>query len=488
MEHIVNGIYSSQIESQYLLMKKHLDNFKLNYNFIKKEFNIEGDGSHLTPVWSKAVIEKVRYCLDILNKMKDNEIAFFTDVDIMPLNTYEFLIDFLKDNDIVFMTDKENNFFHKQQVNSGFYLVKKTKKSINLIKKWLDECEKEEKKGINVKNQPILNRILLDFDIKYDVFPLNIIAKYPNKIYKETIAYHAIYCKGNQEKINNMKLALDNYNKLFTKRNLKVALAFWGLGQLDYSYQSLEKNILNILKFNKIDYDMFWYTYKVDKFKNFKYNNYQNNILKAKYYKIEEVNKVKEFVKLENYRYNGDIWNYNDNFKTLDNFILAMYSKYKTTMMIKESLIEYDYIIFLRPDVIYKSEFKLEYFDLVNDRNIVIPDFAKIGKFRFNDRFAILNYNNYLKYGTIFDKLLKLGNNFKYHSEYIIGYILREIYDLNFEYIYFYFSRVRGNGKIIYDKSETRSRIRKFFYIIPIYIKVIILIFFYYLFNYLFFN
>ena len=50
---------------------------------------------------------------------------------------------------------------------------------------------------------------------------------------------------------------------------MKVALAFFGITRsLKYTYNSILLNIFNVFYKNKIDYDIFIHTYKLENYKN----------------------------------------------------------------------------------------------------------------------------------------------------------------------------------------------------------------------------
>ena len=134
--------------------------------------------------------------------------------------------------------------------------------------------------------------------------------------------------------------------------------------------------------------------------------------------------------------------------KPVDNFICAMYSRQQLTNLIKESGEEFDYIIFLRPDVKYHKKFDLTYFNYVDSNTICVPDFHLYDN--INDRFCIATMPNGLKYGSIFKYMLPYSKQKKLHSETFHGYCIREIMKIALN-ISFCFSRVRANGNMLED-------------------------------------
>ena len=137
------------------------------------------------------------------------------------------------------------------------------------------------------------------------------------------------------------------------------------------------------------------------------YNN-EFKLLNPKYAKVDIQDDIIKQLNLESYRTYPDPWK--TNYNSVDNFILACYSKKVLTTMIEEHIEEYDYVMFMRPDCLYLDKINIDYFSLINDQNILIPNFAiEHCKHKINDRFAITNTNNYKIYGNIFDNLLNLS-------------------------------------------------------------------------------
>ena len=240
---------------------------------------------------------------------------------------------------------------------------------------------------------------------------------------------------------------------------MKIALSFFGLTRsLRYTIQSIEKNILEELNKNNIEYDIFLHTYFLETYSNYRVNdvneftetiedmdNNEYKLLKAKYLQIDNQDEIKKEIKLEEYRTHQDPWN--SNYNSVDNFILAQYSKLQLVKMIEKSENSYDYIIYLRPDVLYLYKFDINYFKNIRDNIICIPDNCQFGKYNFNDRFAITNKKTYKIYGNIFNDLLQISKKKPLHSETVLGERLIKN-NINFKGIPIKFQRIRANGKI----------------------------------------
>lgn len=237
---------------------------------------------------------------------------------------------------------------------------------------------------------------------------------------------------------------------------MKIAIGFFGITRsLKYTINSINNNILEVFKLNKIKYDIFLHCYYLSSYSNKRakekinkknIDNEEYKLLKPKYFKQHKQYKIKKRLNLKSYRTYKDPWN--TGYNSVDNFILASYSKYRLTKMIKKHIKEYDYILFMRPDCKYIQKFDIKHFNLVNNNTIVIPNFHLCSKYKINDRFAITNKKTYKIYGKVYKKLLDLSKKNILHSETILGIILKKINNLNIKKIKFIFLRIRINGKI----------------------------------------
>jgi hypothetical protein len=224
-------------------------------------------------------------------------------------------------------------------------------------------------------------------------------------------------------------------NQPFNKR--KIALCFWGITRsLTHTIDSIKDKILYAFKNNNIEYTIFMHTYKLNKYRNERTHeniediqdiekmNDEYKLLNPDFLQIDNQDDIANTLNLDSYRTHQDPWN--TQYNSVDNFILAMYSKSKVTHMVEDSKIIFDYIIYLRPDVKYINEFNIDFLKGVNDNTICIPNFHLYNEVRFNDRFAICTNNSYKLYGNIFDKLLDLSKIMPLHSETVYAKILYE--------------------------------------------------------------
>ena len=238
---------------------------------------------------------------------------------------------------------------------------------------------------------------------------------------------------------------------------MKVAIGFFGITRsLKYTIDSINQNVLDVLKSNNIDYDIFVHCYSLSYYKNIRtkeeitnsseINNEEYKLLNPKYSRQDSQDEIKKKLNLLSYRTHKDHWN--TNYNSVDNFILGSYSKYLLTKMIEEHIEEYDFILFMRPDCMYLYKIDIKNFNLVDDHSIVIPNFHYYGPHDINDRFAITNQKTYKIYGEVFTQLLEMSKKQCLHSETIIGKILVDYNRLNIHRIFFNFVRVRCKGNI----------------------------------------
>jgi len=232
---------------------------------------------------------------------------------------------------------------------------------------------------------------------------------------------------------------------------MKVALCFWGLTRsLKYTIDSIQSNLLNILKKESVNYTIFMHTYTINrpytntwaKEYNILLDNEEYKLLSPDYLEIDNQDVIRDMLNLPEYRKMPDY--YKNNYETIDNFILAMYSKLQLTLLITKSDIEFDYYIYLRPDTMIKDVFNLTFFECINDTTLAIPKFELC--YNFNDKFAITNRNTYIIYGSIFNILLESSKICILHPETLYFNYIKS-YNIMLVYIPIILIRIRANGK-----------------------------------------
>jgi hypothetical protein len=159
------------------------------------------------------------------------------------------------------------------------------------------------------------------------------------------------------------------------------------------------------------------------------YNEYK--LLNPDFYKIEQQNEFLKTINFENY-FNKDLYNiYGGDTEhewrpqLILNHLCALESQKRVYNMVIESNTQYDFIIFIRPDVMVLNIFNI---DWLNDKfDIIIPN--KEHNKGLNDRFAIIPFNKAFKYATRIDEIIEFRkNNGRIVSEKYVKYIIEKYY------------------------------------------------------------
>ena len=230
---------------------------------------------------------------------------------------------------------------------------------------------------------------------------------------------------------------------------MKIALVFWGLTRsLSKTYPNIKEKILDYLKNCKIEYKIFLHTYYFEGTHSDRrtgeinitldFNEYK--ILNPDYYKIDNQDEIKKQINIEKYHK----FRYSYAPKTVENLICALYSQMKATELLQHCNEKFDYIWYLRSDVIFKSSIPLQWFRWINPNRFIVPYFAHNGG--INDRMAILTMDQALVYGKRFLQLEEYGKLLrgrKISSERFIKWVMRKYKTRNINYL---FKRLRANG------------------------------------------
>jgi hypothetical protein len=210
--------------------------------------------------------------------------------------------------------------------------------------------------------------------------------------------------------------------------NIKIAIIYYGLSRsLSKTIHSIRKNLFNVLDRNNIQYDIYIHTYKINgTYKNIwsgeETNNYNNEnineLLNPKYYLFDEQSNIEKSINFNEY-YTFTQWNGFFPEETvrymIKNLVLALYSKNKITKLFNKNSSQYDYAIISRPDIELTNEIDINYFNQLNNNNIIIPEQDSYEG--CNDRFCIGNPSIVSYYGTLYEKLLEYSKHTNIISE-----------------------------------------------------------------------
>lgn len=224
-----------------------------------------------------------------------------------------------------------------------------------------------------------------------------------------------------------------------------IAFAFWGIPR---SFNHSKDSIVQFMKsFNK-PYHVYFHTYQI----NGTYTNPRNNEYNVKIdsnvllslnptkFKIDDQDEISKILDFKKYYTYPDPWN--TGYNSVNNFILASYSKHLVTEMIDST--KYKYIIYIRPDCKFNSFYYNDMLNEIDDTTILIPKDALYGKYKFNDQFAITTNKNYKIYGNLFNHLYEYSKNHYMHSETYIGEMLI-IHNIQWKFILLNYEILRIN-------------------------------------------
>ena len=237
----------------------------------------------------------------------------------------------------------------------------------------------------------------------------------------------------------------------------KISICYWGMTRsTKYIFESHVKNLYDILKNNNIDFNIFMHTWETKNNTNIiwehpcdipvDYEEYK--LLKPDFYKIENQCDFLNTINFDNYfdkklydMYGGDT-HHEWRPQLIMNHLCALESQKRVYNMVLESSIEYDFILFIRPDVLILNNFDINCFK--NSFDIILPNYDHHEG--YNDRFAIIPFKLSLPYSTRIDEIIDFRkNNGRIVSEKYVKYIVNKYY-LNVKFIDFNMKIVRPNG------------------------------------------
>lgn len=240
---------------------------------------------------------------------------------------------------------------------------------------------------------------------------------------------------------------------------MRIALCFWGLCRSTHlTIESIEECIYKPLKEAGYDVTTFLHTYTL-------YRNYKNSrsnelniqlkntnykLLKPDNYKTENQDQIDIQLDFIKYRTMGDPWEHDtisvsDKWETLNNHIRALWSLQKVTELWTTCGQSFDVVLYLRPDVSYKTKLKKEWIEAVHRGTVFIPDFHLY--FGSNDRFAIGHPEDMKLYGNRLNEALSYSQRKPLHAEAFLTDFMRSK-GVQFVTIPFRFQRVRANGLV----------------------------------------
>jgi hypothetical protein len=235
----------------------------------------------------------------------------------------------------------------------------------------------------------------------------------------------------------------------------KIAICYWGMTRSTrFVYKTHESNLYDVLKDNNIDYDIFMHTWETDnnivwekKYDNpIDYEEYK--LLNPTYYEKQKQDEFLDTIIFNNY-FDEELYNkYGDSqhewIPTLiRNHLCALESQKRVYHMVLKTKEDYDYILFVRPDV--KIENNFDHTILNEDFDIVIP--SDVHNEGYNDTFAIIPFKKAEKYSTRIDEIIDFRkNNGRIVSEKYVKFIIDKYYQ-NVKQTHFFMKLIRPDGQ-----------------------------------------
>jgi hypothetical protein len=220
----------------------------------------------------------------------------------------------------------------------------------------------------------------------------------------------------------------------------KIAICYWGITRsTKFVYKSHFFNLFNSLKNSSIDCKIFMHTWKVENDQNIIWENVSHvpidyeeyKLLQPHYYKIDEQKLFKDQIIFSEYfnkelydKYGGDTpheWRP----QLIMNHLCALESQKRVHQMVNDSGEEFDFIIFVRPDVQITNKFDVNI--LNTDFDIIIPNYDHHEG--YNDRFAIVPFKNSSNYACRIDEIINFRKNHgRIVSEKYVKFIINKYY------------------------------------------------------------
>jgi len=238
----------------------------------------------------------------------------------------------------------------------------------------------------------------------------------------------------------------------------KVAICYFGLTRsLKEVYLSHFEYLFNSLEENNVDYDIFMHTWALKGKQRFWYAESdipldydQYHLLNPNYYRIDNQDAFTESLDMSKYFYE-DVWLAKgncgegewDRFLVL-NHLCALESQKRVIDMVLSSNNHYDFIMYVRPDVLFKNPLNVNEILQLKNEEIIFPEGNDFEG--YNDRFAILTFASAPIYGKRIEHIADFRcNNGRIVSEKYLKYIVDKNH-LNVRRIHIEFDIVRPSS------------------------------------------
>ena len=237
----------------------------------------------------------------------------------------------------------------------------------------------------------------------------------------------------------------------------RIAICYWGITRsTKFIYKSHFVNLFHPLKNNNIEYKIFIHTWKVQNNQNIIWENVspipinyeEYKLLHPDYYKIDDQQVFKDQLNFSDYfnkelydKYGGDTaheWRP----QLIMNHLCALESQKRAYQMVNDTGEQFDFIMFVRPDVQITNQFDVNI--LNTNFDIIIPSYDHHEG--YNDRFAIMPFNNSFNYACRINEIREFRKKYgRIVSEKYVKFIINKYYN-NLKFINFLMKIIRPDG------------------------------------------
>ena len=232
-----------------------------------------------------------------------------------------------------------------------------------------------------------------------------------------------------------------------------IAICYWGLTRSTKKvYKSHIDNLFNVLLDNNVHYDIFMHTWATEEpliwyeKSAFPIDYEEYKLLTPNYYKIDNQHDFLNSLNFSDYfdeqlfKIHGGNTHHEWHPALIRNHLCALESQKRVTDMVLNSNKIYDIVIYVRPDVMINNVLNIKWVTL-NESSISIPNFDHCEG--YNDRFAIVHFNECSNYGKRIDEIIEFRKKHgRIVSEKYVKYIIHKYYK-HVNFIDFNFSIVR---------------------------------------------
>jgi hypothetical protein len=152
--------------------------------------------------WFRVLKMKIEFIAKLANQLPSDSTIFFLDVDVIVFRPLSEALPWVPIDGITFLRQTE------VEVNTGFYALRSGPSSIAMLDAWLADISQPWRKAAN--DQSLMNVYLRENPQMKHTFPWEIATISPTKIFRVTVAYHAVGVTGSEAKLARLATAASN--------------------------------------------------------------------------------------------------------------------------------------------------------------------------------------------------------------------------------------------------------------------------------------